>query len=405
MSSFQVSSLSDVRVVEVAGDFGGLAGKMYADLGTDVIRVESPAGDPTRRLPPFLHGATEREGSLHYLHQNTNKRGMVLDLFRPEGQEIFKRLVNTADILLEQMPPKSMGRLGLDYEALRESNPRLVYVSMTPFGQYGPYRDHPGDDMTCMAMGGLLFLGGTGDEKPVLAYGQQAFTMAPLYAAVGSMMALYHAEATGVGQYIDISAQDCVATALETAAQVWDLEGGIRRGAGNTEAGFGIYRCQDGYVSLAAAIGTARYYWDALVNWITDEGIAEAESLRHPEWYRPDYRKTPEAQAKFKEVFEDFSRRHGKQYLYEEGQRRKVVCYPVNTPQDVVENPQLKFRGFYKVLQGVTYVGAPYELEKVQWKLSRPAPRFGEHTREILRELHYTEVEIDALLRGGVVVD
>jgi len=401
------TSFEDLKVVEIAGDIGGYAGKMFADLGADVVHIESPEGDPTRKVPPFLHSSLQSNLSLTYLFQNTNKRGIVIDLNVPDGKEVFCRLIAEADILLENMPSRKMSALGLGYETLGKINPKLVHVSVTPFGQNGPYRDLPGSDLVCMAMGGMLFLGGTGDDKPALAYGQQAYVMGSLYAASGAITALFYADASGEGQFIDISLQDCVSTALETASQDWDLEQVVRRGSSGDEAGRAMYKCKNGLVLLVAAMGTSAKYWDALVSWLEENDVKNANQLRNEKWYKPQYRKTPEAKEKFKEIFESFSQKNNAMDLYEEGQLRQVVCFPVNSPKGVFENPHLKSREFFKKLyheevkMDVIYPGSPYQLEKIPWQLLHSAPRFGEHTIHILRELNYSTTEIETLMTGG----
>jgi len=401
------TSFEDLKVVEIAGDIGGYAGKMFADLGADVIHIEPPEGDPVRKLPPFLHSSLQSDLSLTYLFQNTNKRGIVIDLNMPDGKEVFCRLIADADILLENMPPRKMSALGLGYEALEKINPKLVHVSVTPFGQNGPYRDLLGSDLVCMAMGGMLYLGGTGDDKPALAYGQQAYVMGSLYAASGAAVALLYADSTGEGQFIDISLQDCVSTALETASQDWDLEQVVRRGSSGDEAGRAMYKCKNGLVLLMAAMGTSAKYWDALVSWLEENDVKNADQLRNENWYRPKYRKTQEAHKIFKEIFESFSIKHDAMYLYEEGQLRQVVCYPVNSPKGVFENPHLKSREFFKTLYhekektNVIYPGPPYRFEKIPWQLLHSAPGFGEHTIHILKELNYSTTEIETLMKGG----
>lgn len=391
-----------VRVVELASEVGGYAGKLFADLGADVIHVENADGDPIRRLPPFLGDGSEAP-SLTYLYQNTNKRGIAIDLDGVDGQEVFRRLVFSADVFFEAAAPGELERIGLGFDDTRRANPRLTHVSITPFGSDGPYRDRPGSDLICMAAGGMLYLGGANDEKPVLAYGRQAYLMGSLYAAVGALLSLLHRDETGTGQQVDVGMQECVATAMETAAQVWDLEHRIRRAAGDAEAGFGMYRCADGHVFLTAAIGTATHFWTALVDWMEEEGVSGVAELRGDDWIRPDFRRTPSAGGTFRTIFESFTAGHGKQWLYEQGQTRNVICYPVNTPMDVFENPQLQDRRFFHRLDGVTYPGPCYRFETIPWELRHTAPHLGRHGEEILAELGYSSADIRRLVADRAV--
>ena len=404
------NSMSDISVLEFAGEVGGYAGKLFADMGANVIHVELPGGDPVRYSRPYVANSSNMEGSLRYLYFNTNKRGLVLDITKEDGKEVLFRLIKNTDILLENFPPGYMETLGVGYNRLSQINPKLVYTAITPFGQEGPYKSRAGSDLVCSAMGGFLYLAGIGDKKPARAYGEQSYMMASMYAAMGSLIALYMAEETGEGQFIDVSTQACVTTALETAVQCYDLEKVIRRSAGGMEAGYGTYPCKDGYVYVMAAMGKNRYLWDPFVQWLIDEKVEGAEALTSDEWVEPAYRKKEESKELFNKIFIPFALKHNKLYLYEESQRRKCCVFPVSDPKDVYENPQLRYRQFFKTLRheslntDIHYPGAPYETEKLNWQLKKSAPTFGQDTVEILKELNYSPEEINALLRGGVVI-
>jgi len=403
-------SLADIRVLELAGEVGSYSGKLFADLGADVIHIEPPEGDPTRMKQPYYLDNPNLEGSLHYQYFNTNKRGMVLDITTAEGREIFLKLVKTADILIENKPPGYLDKLGLGYSQLSAVNPKLVHTSITPYGQNGPYKNYPQSDLACMAMGGFLYLAGHVDQKPSRAYGDQAYMMSSLYAAMGSIIALYHAEATGEGQFVDVSMQECVATALENAVQYYDLEGIIRRSSGGSEAGYGPYPCKDGYVFVIAAMGKNRYLWDPLVDWLVEEKVEGAEILKSDEWLDPTYRQKEEAKKTFKRIVEPFLLKNNKLYLYEESQRRRCCVFPVSDPKDVYENPQLRYRKYFKTLYHealggeIHYPGAPYEISDIPWQLEKPAPVFGQHTKVILEELGYAPDQIESLKERGVVI-
>lgn len=404
-----MSSLSDVRVLEFASEIGSYAGKLYADLGADVIHIEPPQGDPVRFEWPFYKDRCDRESGLKYLYQNTSKRDLVLDIKKEEGREIFLKLIKTADVLIESFPPGYLDRLGLSYDRLKKENSKLVHTSITPFGQEGPYRDYPASDLTLMALGGFLYLAGSDDDKPARAYGEQAYMQGMLYAAVGSLAALYEAEETGEGQFIDVSMQACVATALEFAYQLWDLEKRLRRGAAGVEAGTGIYRCKDGYVYTMFGMGRNVYLWDPVPKWLKDEGEEGAEIIGTEDWKKPEYRTTDEAKKTFREIFERFTMKREKLYLYEESQRRRCICYPISNPKDVYENPQLRYRQFFVALNHehlggeVHYPGQVCYMEKISWGI-KPAPAFGQHTKEILRELGYSGEQVEAFKGRGVIV-
>lgn len=399
---------TNIRVIELAGELGAYTGKLFADHGSEVIRIESNEGDPTRLEKPFFKETPGIENGLRYQYLNTNKKSVVLDIASPDGKDAFLKLIRTADLLIESFPPGHMESLGLGYEALSSVNPKLVHTAITPFGQYGPNKDYPYSDLTTMAMGGMMFLAGLGDDKPAVVPDKQSFFQADLYAALGSMVALLHADLTTEGQFIDVSVQEAVATALENAIQTYDLEGVIRRGSGGLEAGRGAYDCQDGSVYVMAAMAGNTYLWDPLVDWLIEEKIEGAEILRSDEWLKTEYRNTKEAKVSFKRIFELFSMKYPKLKLYEESQKRRLIIYPVNTAKDVLENPQFTFRNYFKQLYSesvggtITYPGAPFYLEKIPWELRNPAPAFGQHTSEVLSRLGYTEKQIKSFVERGV---
>jgi len=398
-----------LRVVELAGVLGAYTGKLFADYGAEVIRIEPMEGDPTRLEKPFFHDTPGIENSLRYQNLNTNKKSVVLDIASAEGKKAFIKLVRTADLLIESFPPGYMESLGLDYKVLSSINPKIVHAAVTPYGQYGPYKDYPFSDLTCMAMGGMLFLGGTDNEKPAVAFDKQSFVQGDLYAAYASMVALFHADLTSEGQFIDVSLQESVATALENAIQTYDLEGSIRRGSSAVEAGRGNYACQDGYVYIMAAMGSNTYLWDPLVDWIIEDKIEGSEILRGEEWRKTEYRTTEEAMTTFKRIFEQFTSKYSKLKLYEESQKRKVPLCPVNNAKDILENPQYVYRNFFKNMYSesvggtITFPGAPVYIEKLPWELKNPAPALGQHTVEVLSQLGYSSDNIKSLAERGVI--
>ncbi len=401
-------SLSSIKILDFTGELGPYASKLFGDIGADVIHLEPMAGDGLRNVGPFYQNTPGRERSLQFHYYNTGKRGMVLDLETEKGKEVFLKLCNTCDVLIESCAPGYLDGLGLSYEALSQKNDRLVQTAITPFGHSGPYKDYLGSDMTCAAIGGFLYLAGVDGDKPVRAPDNQSYRMAESYAATGTAIALYNAMITGVGQFVDVSVLESVCTALENAAQYYDLQGVIRRGRG-TEAGIGIYPCEDGYVCIVAIMGQNRYLWDRFVGWLKNEGVEEAELLEDERWTDPTYRATEEANEIFSRVFTRFSLNHSKLYLYESGQKNMACISPVSKGKDLLENPQLNSRNFWKKIHveelngDLVLPGEPYDLEKIMWRVDNAGPTFGQHTSEILNEIGYSSDEIDRLAKEGIV--
>jgi len=408
MDKYNNNMLGDVRVLDLTCGVGEYGAKLYAHIGADVIHVEPVSGDPLRNKGPFYKDRADENGGLEFLYCNIGKKSLALDLSDGEGKKIFKKLCKTADVLIESFTPGYMDGLGLGYETLAKINPGLVYTAITPFGQVGPYRDYPFSDLTLMALGGLLFMAGDENEKPVRACGEQALQMGAAYASVGSMIALYHARNTGEGQFVDVSMQASVATALENAIQWYDLQGVNRRNVG-VEAGLGPYHCKDGYVYVIGAYGRVRYMWENFLEWIEKDGAEGLDELKDEKWFEPEYRKTDEARAIFKRLFENYSKKHTKSYLYEESMKNRCVVFPVSSGKDVFENAQFNYRNFFKTIHhsaidaDVYFPAYGFEMTAIDTEIKTPAPTRGQHSVQVLGELGYSEVEIEGLLKGGTV--
>lgn len=400
---------SKLKIIDFTGELGPYTAKMFAGLGADVIHLETLTGDPLRRVGPFYHNVPGPEASLPYLYYNSGKRGLALDLGQETGRELFRRLCARADLLVESCVPGYLDGLGLSYEALSRDNAKLVQTSITPFGRTGRLAAQPGCDLTCSALSGYLYLAGVDDEKPVRAPDNQAYRMAEAYAAVGSAIALFSAQRTGRGQVVDVACIEAAAMALETAAQCWDLEGKIRRGRGREAGGGTIHPCADGYIVVAAIVGKNKAMWGPFVEWMREDGVEDWAVFDDDKWIEPAYRSSEEGYRTFCRIFETYAAKHDKRYLYEIGQRYRVSVTPVSNGRDLLENPQLRHRGFWQTVRNealggdVVYPGAPYEFGDLRWRFGKSAPRLGEHTAEILGETGYSGDAIDDLVKTGAV--
>ncbi|GAA5236889.1 CoA transferase [Verticiella sediminum] len=404
------AALEGLRVLDLSGPMGNYAGKLFADMGADVILVEPPGGSALRREPPFIGDVPGIERSLNFAYQNTSKRGICLDLETSSGQHLLRLLAAKADLVIETAPPGWMAARGLGFDDLAQARPQIVVASITPFGQTGPYAQMAATDLVGLAMGGLLYMGGYRDVAPTQAHGDQAFKCAAMYGAVAAMLAVTHAEQGGGGQHVDISMQESVTLALENAAQTFDLEGTVRQRplAEQRFAGYGLFECKDGYIFLGSrGIGNSPA-WSRSLQWFKDEGMEGVERLYGPEWSDLAYLKSDEARDVFGELFMRWSRRHTKAWLYGEGQKRLIPLAPVSTPADLLENPQLQARGHFvpfthPLLETAARMpGAPYVLSGTPWRVSRPAPRLGEHTAEVLAEVGVSGAEAAQLFSMGV---
>lgn len=394
-------ALSGLKVLDASGWSGQYCGKLFSDLGAEVVLVEPCSGSSVRRDGPFLDNKPHIERSLAFAYFNAGKRSIALDLDRAEGQDVFRRLAGRSDLLIESEKPGVMASRGLDFPSLSAVAPQLVMASITPFGQAGPYAQYESEDVVALALGGLLYLGGYPETEPIAAYGNQAYLAAAQFAAVASMIALHAGDQTNppAGRHIDVSIQECVVLAMENAVQFFDLEGTVRkRNAGHQrQAGMGVFPCADGQVYFMAGGIASNRFWDGSVRWLLDERVAGAEKLLGPEWKTPDYLATAEAKDLFASIFTPFCRTRTKAQLYAEGQARRLPICPISTPRDLLENRQLAYREYFTSLhhnwsgRALTVPGAPYRFSETPWQLQGPAPRLGEHTSEILSGL-----EIDA---------
>jgi benzylsuccinate CoA-transferase BbsE subunit len=326
---------------------------------------------------------------------DAGKRSVTLDRATPAGRELLVELAASSDAIIET--PAATGDERIDVERIRQRNPGLVLVSISAFGRDGPYAGYRATDLTLLAAGGLLSLGGYADSEPLAVKGEQAMLASGIYGAIAVLTGLYQRMSTSEGCWIDVSGQECVAFALEDAVAEWSINAHVRRrlGDGAREAGTGVYPCKDGHVSMVAGrLGTAKAFV-ALTQWIAASEAPGAASLLEPHWQDFNYRQSAEGIARFAEIFGAFCRTRGKQELYREGQARQIAIAPVNTIADVLQDPQLGANSYFRPQlerisgKDIAFPGPPYRLSRTPARPRAPAPRLGEHNRELLQgELH-----------------
>ena len=405
--------LGPFRALDLTNEKGYFCGKILADLGADVIKVEPPEGDPGRNIGPFYHDIPDKEKSLYFFTYNTNKRSITLNIETRDGQEIFKRLVKTADFVIESFAPGYMDKIGLSYSMFKEMNPRIIMVSITPFGQTGPRKDWKASDIVAIAMGGLSHITGSPDRPPARVGVDQAHVIAGAQAAMGAMIAHYYREATGKGQYVDTSTQESVVPSALTVPQAWDLERFIwpRAGAFLPRSGKRVrhlWPCKDGYIAWRLYGGGLGVKTRALVEWIDSEG--QANELTQVNWEKMNYLTvTPEEFDHWQSLFGKFFKTHTKAELCREALARGIVLFPASTPKDLVEDPQLEARDYWKEVEHaeldatITYPGGLYKSSEFSFEIRR-APLIGEHNGEIYeQELGFSKESIVILKTAGVI--
>jgi benzylsuccinate CoA-transferase BbsE subunit len=348
--------LTDVTVVDATTALGEYAGRLLADLGADVIRIdEAGSASPERRA--FMNA------------------GKQIRAVKPRSPEL-EELLDKAQLLLTSEGPAALRAKDMHPSDVTRRHPLLVHVAISPFGLTGPYADRPASDLTLLAAGGLLALAGDPDREPVRTWGEQTSVIAGVHATTAALIALHVLETDSRGQIVDLSVQEAVAHSIENAAQYIDLEGVVRRraGAGPQEAGTGLFSCADGWIYLVGGLGGSPLAWGAIVEWLVDGGVSDAKELNADVWYQREWRRSSQACARFRELFEVFARSRTKAELFESGQKRGISVAPVATPEDLLSDPQLVARDYFRIVdvegQRVTLPGPPY-----RFRTSDVAPR------------------------------
>jgi crotonobetainyl-CoA:carnitine CoA-transferase CaiB-like acyl-CoA transferase len=399
------------RVLDLADEKGVYCGKLLADYGADVIKIEPPQGDIIRARGPFLHDEVHPEKSLYWLHFNTDKRSITLNLEHEQGRNILKRLIKTADVLIETFPPGYMKSLGLDYEALKEINPGLVMCSIAPFGQSGPHRDWKSSDLVNSAISGMMHFIGEPDGPPVPYGAEQSYHSASLYAFTGILFALYHRDLTsGSGQYIDMSLQEAYASLFNAGVggvvQAWVLVGeeGVRSGNRPGRAfPYGGFPAKDGW-ALICCVDPGQ--WDALAQWIAEETGDEEildDMYKGRMWDRGPYLDI------LTRIVDDFTSRFTMEELMVNGQKRGVPIYAVTTAKELMDCPQLAHFNFFSevdhpLVGRLKYPGVPALTHDVPGRIRTPAPLLGQDNEEIYcGELGYSKEQLGLLRSDGVI--
>ncbi len=396
------------RVLDLSGPEAVFCGKLLADYGADVVRIEPPGGDPSRNRGPFVADREGPDRSLYFLFYNTNKRSITLDFESEQGRDLFRRLAEDADVVLESFPVGYMDSLGLGYGALKSINSGIVMASVTPFGQTGPWRNYRSSDLIALASSGFMQITGEPDGPPMRQGNDQSHFPGAQFAAASILAALYHRDlGGGEGQYIDVSLQESLITYYTDAhpalAHMMLGENVTRVGATSTLViPLGAYPSADGWIS--AGIITPRE-WDTLAEWIY-------EATGNEEVLNEAYRGGNQDRAPYNDTITalviDFTTRFSSEYLFHEGQRRNLVFIPVNTVSDLLADPQLEQSNFWFGIDHaetgeVQYPQGVFDSDEVS-PATKPAPSVGQDNETIYAgELGLSNEELSALRGQGVI--
>ena len=410
------SALGPYRVLDLTNESGIFCTKVLAALGADVIKIEPPGGDPSRRIGPFYHDDPDPEKSLHWFTYNLNKRSITLNIQSVSGQELFKRLVATADFVVECFRPGYLDGLGLGYSELSSINSRIILTSITPFGSAGPYSQFKGSNLICSAASGFMYLCGDEDRPPVQITTPVADILTGLESAAATMVAHWYRQRSGKGQHVDVSAQESMMSEWLPLPMLWKTRRIIphrsREGTvipiAEIARSAPFFKCKDGDVFCSPTSPRGRHL---LREWLASEGMAG--DLFDKKWDSFFLERAPvssEQASYIRELFQAFAIKHTKEELMFQAQERGIEVTIVSSVRDVMEDPHLRQRGYFVKVEHpelndtIVYTGAPFKSNEMSWEYWRRAPFIGEHNREIyMEELGISQQELAILKEGGVI--
>ena len=415
--------LGGKRVLDLTDEKGLICGKQLGDMGADVIKIEPPGGDSARNIGPYYKDEIHPEKSLHWFAFNLNKRGVTLDIEDEKGREVFKEMVRNADFVIESFTPGYMDQLGLGYHDLEKINPRIVLVSISPFGQTGPHAQHKASDLTIMSMSGFVNLNGDPERAPLRMSVSQSYLFGG--ALCGAMGAHYFREMTGQGQWVDVSLQQGLIYLTLQAPLMWDLnrinmsragskarfmrrepDGSVKIVTGRTK-----FPTKDGYVEISLAGGpifgsSSRSLFELMGE--TEEVPTE---LLDKNWEEMSMAVvTQEELDQIAAEVEKYCVKQNTLDFYEEAVKRRIMLAPLSTTEQLLKNPQLVEREAFVDVEHpelgttITYPGPWTRFSKSPLVFNRRAPLIGEHNTEIYsEEMGMSEEQLNALKGSSII--
>ncbi len=418
--------LSPYRVLDLTDEKGLMCGKILADMGADVVKIEQPGGDSARRIGPFYHDEPDPEKSLFWFAYNMNKKSITLNIETADGREIFKKLVKTADFVIESYKPGYMNDLGLGYRDLEKINRGIIMVSISPFGQTGPFvdADYKVNDMIVWALSGFMHPNGDPDCAPNQITFPQAYLNGAAEAAPAAMTALYARGISGEGQHVDVSIQQALQTCNQMMTQLWDMYnvnspkgllkgGGAPRADGSVINNRAFYQCKDGWLFLllgGGALKSLSLSGNALMKLIDEEGMAG--DVADFDWATFDAATITQEELGHiqNDIIAPYLKTKTKLEFYEKAIERKILGCPFQDPKDIAKSPQLKAREFFVEVKypqlddTVTHCGPFIKLSETPLSRWEKAPVIGEHNQEFyLDELGFNAEQLHQFKQANII--
>ena len=393
-------ALNGIKVLDLAEDVAGsFCARLLADYGADVLKLEPPGGSALRRLGPFFHDEPHQEKSLFFLVMNLNKKGATLNLEDAAGRKIFKELVSHVDVVVESHRPGWLESLGLGYPQLEEINPGLVMTSITPFGQDGPYSGFKAEEVVNYAMGMIMSISGLQGREPLKHGGFQAQYEGGLNGAAATSMAIFMKETTGLGQHIDLSVTECVASSMMAVQTTYPFMGGVqaRRRASGGQFTHPM-ACSDGWIIVQPGGGAS---WEDI-----------AEFFETPELLEPRFAQAAQRSLNGEEldrIVLDAIKDRGKWELFPKAAEARMLFGLVQTPSELANCPQLESRDFYRevdhpVMGKLQVPSVLFNFGLTPYQMQMASPTLGQHNREIyLDGLGYSQQDLDCLRQQNVI--
>ncbi|MBM3342390.1 MAG: CoA transferase [Betaproteobacteria bacterium] len=395
------ATLDDVKVLDLSqGLAGPICAKILADYGADVVKVEPIAGDAARAMAPHWGNQSHPEKSLIYLLANLNKRGVKLDLQHAQGRELLRQMVRKTDIVVESFKPGYLAALGLDYAALARENPRLIMVSITPFGQTGPYSEYDSEEIVTYALSGIMSISGTAEREPLKHGGMQSQYEGGLSATVGALTALHVRDLMGEGQQVDISLQEVVTSTLVIHQPMYGWVGAVQGRRAPSGSSYGqVQRCKDGYFIWQTGGGAE---WGDIIEFFDSEALKE-------ERFSTVAGRALHGEDLDRLVLEATRERTMQELFRTASEKFHMLFGVVQEPQDLARCPHLAAREFFQEVDHpvIGRIKVPFRL----WSMPdapavyrRPAPLLGQHNAEVFGEwLGLDGDRMAALTAEGVI--